>query len=309
MYPTEEQKEFFSKQFGCCRYVYNWALGLRTEHYEATKEHLSTSILQKKLSKELKPEHEWLTEVMSIPLIWNLRNLDVAFKKFFKKKSNYPTFKSKTGPQSFQLHQHYEVNPETGYVKLPKIGNIDVRFHRKFTGRTKTITISKTSSGKYYIYILVDNGLPLPEKQEPTYHATISFSLPDIMNVGDEQINIPLFKEAEAIKLKKLQRNLSRKQEGSANFEKARIKLARLHEEISNRRNDFQHKLSITLVRKNQAIEVRKPEISKEMKDKNKARLLGDLGIDSFIQKLEYKCQWNGIPFKKIDIPSIIISS
>jgi len=176
----------------------------------------------------------------------------LAFTNFFRRKSSFPRFKSKKHPrQSFQIPQHYKIDWENNKVFLPKIGWIKAKLHRKFNGEMRTATVSKTPTGKYFISIIVDDGKPIPNKQPFDEKTTIGIDLGIthfcILSNGGK-IDNPKHLKKSLQRLKVLQKRLSRKQKGSKNREKARIKLAKLYEKITNQRNDFQHKLSFRLI-------------------------------------------------------------
>ena len=148
IYPTDDQKILLAKTFGCCRFVYNWALNLKIETYKKSKETLSNFDLSKLLKNELKVKCEWLYEVSAQSLQSSLRNLDAAYKNFFRdKKVGFPRFKSKKNKQSFQCPQHCHVDFKKGIITIPNVRDIHAVLHRKFKGIVKTVTINMTSSG------------------------------------------------------------------------------------------------------------------------------------------------------------------
>jgi putative transposase len=178
IYPDKDQIEFIIVHFGACRFVYNWALEQKIKTYEQTKKSISRFDLQKILVHEVKPANIWLKKTNSQALLSSLVNVESAFTKFFREKSGFPNFKSRKNPvQSFQLPQHYTVDFDNGLVKLPKIGEVKAVLHRRFEGEMKTATISKSSTGKYYISILVDDGKELPDKQEITESSTLGIDV------------------------------------------------------------------------------------------------------------------------------------
>jgi len=171
------------------------------------------------------------------------RNLESAFTRFFREKKGSPRFKSKKNPiQSFPIPQHYTVDFEKSVVKLPKIGEVKAVLHRRFEGILKVATVSKSCTEKYYISILVDDGKGLPEKQKFSEPATlgIDVGIKDfaVLSTG-EKIENPKYLKNSLQRLKVLQKRVSRKPEGSGNRKKAKLRLAKLHEKISNQRNDF----------------------------------------------------------------------
>ncbi|TQD25024.1 IS200/IS605 family element transposase accessory protein TnpB [Methanolobus vulcani] len=310
LYPTKEQKEFFEKQFNACRFIYNWGLQTKIFCYEKTRQSLSHYELELKMVHELKHEHLWLKEVMSIPLIRTLINLDIAYDNFFRelKKdphfSGFPRFKSKKNArQSFQFHQGYTVDFDAGYLKLPKIGNVECRYHRTFGGTPKTITISR-NAGKYFVSITVHDGLETPAKQPYDADSTIGIDvgLTHFATLSNgEKIDNPkhLLKNIERVKV--LNRRLSRKKKGSNNRKKAVQQLARLHEKIANQRRDFLHKVSHRLISENQAVAIEDLNIRDMQQNHHLAQAISDVSWFEFGKQLEYKAEWNGKTVLRID--------
>jgi putative transposase len=226
------------------------------------------------------------------------RNLESAFTRFFREKKGFPNYKSKKNPvQSFPIPQHYVVDFENNTVKLPKIGVVKAELHRKFEGELKTATISKSCTGEYYISILVDNGKELPAKETFSEITTIGVDVGikdfAVLSTG-EKIENPKYLKSSLKRLKVLQRRVSRKQKGSKNREKAKQRLAKLHERITNQRNDFQHKLSFRLVSENQAVALETLNVKGMQKNHHLAQAIGDSAWSSFVTKLEYKAEWFG---------------
>ncbi|MDD3077386.1 MAG: IS200/IS605 family element RNA-guided endonuclease TnpB [Proteiniphilum sp.] len=295
--PTAEQKILIEKHIGSCRYIYNWALSLKIKSYEETGKSLSQFEINKRITS-LKVENKWLGEVNSQSLQGMTRNLESAFTKFFREKKGFPKFKSKKNPiQSFPVPQHYTVDFEKGNIKLPKFGIVKAVLHRKFEGELKTATVSKSYTGKYYISILVEDGKELPTNGTFSESTTIGIDLGikdfAVFSTG-EKIENPKYLKNSIKRLKVLQKRVSRKQKGSKNREKAKQRLAVLHEKISNQRNDFQHKLSSRLISENQAIAVETLNVKGMQKNHHLAQAIGDSAWSSFVTKLEYKAKWLG---------------
>lgn len=295
--PTEAQKILLEKHIGSCRFIYNWALDQKIKAYQQTEKSISQFELNKQLPL-LKQTYPWLREVNAQSLQGMTKNLESAFTKFFREKKGFPKFKSKKNPvQFFQILQSYFVNFELGYVKLPKIGKVKAVLHRKFDGTLKTATVSRYSTGKYYISILVDDEKELPKKQEFSKSTTsgIDAGIKDfaVLSTG-EKIENPNYLKNSIKRLKVLQKRAIRKQKGSKNKEKAKQKLCRLHEKISNQKNDFQHKLSYRLVSENQALAAEVLNVKGTVKTPHLVEATGDLAWSSFVAKLEYKADWYG---------------
>lgn len=303
LYPTTPQKVLIEKHFGCCRYVYNWGLEQKIHHYEETGESIQKNELSAKLTS-LKKETEWLCEVNSQSLQGALRNLDAAYTKFFKEHSGFPKFKSrKNHSQSFSVPQRYKVDFIKNTVLLPKIGNVKAIIQRRFEGTAKTATVSRTSTGKYFVSILVDDGKEEPEKQSYNEETAIGVDVGikhfAVLSNG-EKVENPKYLKNSIKRLKVLQKRISRKHKGSNNRKKAKLKLALLYEKITNQRNDFQHKLSTRLICENQAIAVETLNVAGMVKNRCLSQSISDAAWSSFIFKLEYKARMYGKTILKI---------
>lgn len=308
IYPTDEQKVLFAKTFGCCRFVYNWALSLKITAYKEHKKSLSNVYLTNLMKSELKAEYKWLSDVNSQSLQSALRNLDTAYTNFFRntKAIGFPKFKSRKDRQSFLCPQHCRVDFAKGTITIPKAKDIPAVLHRKFRGTVKTVTISMTPSGKYFASVLVDTGLqeiPAGEvKRETTQGIDLGIKSLAVCSDGRTFGNLKNLQRS-LDRLKLFQKRLSRKQKGSANRNKARIKVARLQEHIANSRKDNLHKITHSLTHDSQVRTICMEDLNVKGMQRNHhlAQAVGDASFGMFLTLLEYKCKWYGVNLIKID--------
>ncbi|MGT3256119.1 RNA-guided endonuclease InsQ/TnpB family protein [Yersinia enterocolitica] len=305
IYPTTEQAEYLNAQFGAVRFAYNKALHIKKHAYQRHGVNLNPH-------KDLKPllavakksrRYGWLKEYDSIALQQAVINLDVAFSNFFnpKLKARFPAFKRKHGKQS--SYHCVGIKVLDNAIKIPKLAPIEARLHRELHGKLKSITITRSATGKYYASLLCDDGMETPARPSLISSVTgIDMGLSHFAIKSDGvKIDNPRHLINASRNLRRKQKALSRKQKGSSNRKKARIRLAALHERVANARADFQHKLSCAIVDENQAIIVETLKTANMMKNHNLARAIGDVGWHSFITKLEYKAAEKGVHLVKLD--------
>lgn len=295
--PTKKQETLINKHIGSCRLVYNWALEQKIKTYEQTGKSINHMGLDK-LLPALKTENPFLKETNSQSLQGMTKHVDAAFVRFFREKNGFPKFKSKKNPiQSFPVPQHYTVDFENSFVKLPKIGKVETIFHRRYEGTLRTATISRSCTGKYYISILVEDGKELPTalKYTDTTTVGVDVGIKDfaVLSTG-EKIENPKYLKDSLKRLKCLQKRVSRKQKGSNRRNKAKLLLSKIHEKISNQRNNFQHQISSKLISENQAIALETLNVKGMVKNHHLAQAINDSAWSSFVTKLEYKAQWFG---------------
>lgn len=305
-YPTKEQEVLLAKHFGCSRWVYNYALDKKIKTYQTTKESLSRFTIQKDLPELKKAEEtKWLKEVNSQSLQASLENLDKAFTKFFRDKKGFPKFKSKhDNRQSFSVPQNGIVDFETSTISLPKFKKpIKCKLHRRFEGNSKTVTVSKTPTGKYFVSVLVEVNEDIPKLKPIDENKAVGIDLGiktfAVLSNGEE-IQNPKHLRSALKRLKKQQRRVSKKVKGSNNRKKAVKKLAILHENVSNKRNDFLHKVTAKLVSEHDTLCLETLKASNMIKNHKLAQSLSDISIGKFNRILEYKAKWNGVNILRI---------
>ena len=305
LYPNKEQQVLIHKHFGASRYIYNWALNTNIKLFEEEGKSLNRFKLQKFLPvMKKKEETEWLKEINSQTLQATLINVDCAYKKFFREKKGFPKFKSKhDSNQSFNIpvSTTTRVDFEKKLVSVPKIKNIKFDAHREFPYEIKSCSVSRSASGKYFISFLVDDGKVKPNKPKVKEETTmgIDLGIKDFAILSDgKKIENPKYLKNKIKALKRSQRNLSRKKKGSANRDKAKLKLAKIHEKVSNARRDYQHKVSTSLVRDSKTDTFVMEDLSiKSMLKSNKKKLnqsINDASWFQFIEMMRYKCDGYG---------------
>ena len=306
LYPTKEQEVLLSKHFGCSRWIYNYALDKKIKSYQQEKKSLSRFQIQKDIPSLKKTDGtEWLKEVNSQTIQASLENLDKAFTKFFRDKKGFPKFKSKhDNRQSFSVPQNGIVDFETSNISLPKFKNpIKCKLHRRFEGNSKTVTVSKTPTGKYFVSVLVEVNEELPVLKPIDENKAVGLDLGiktfAVLSNGEE-IQNPKHLRSALKRLKKQQRRVSKKVKCSNNRKKAVKKLAILHEKVSNKRNDFLHKVTAKLVSEHDTLCLETLKASNMIKNHKLAQALSDISIGRFNVILEYKAKWNGVNILRI---------
>ena len=303
IYPTDEQVVLLAKSFGCVRYIYNHFLDFKKTEYENSKKDYGVYDLMK-LIVPLKEELGWLKEPDSCALQNSIKDLNSAFKNFFKG-AGYPKFKSKhKSRNSYRTNFSYNnIELLDSSIKLPKLGKVKIkdRTYRPRTGRILNATVFKTKTGKYFVSVCFTDIVtePLPKTGKKV---GIDLGISKFITTSDmyEVLN-PKYLETEMAKLKKLHKSLSRKSNGNKNKEKARLKLARCYEKITNQRKDFLNKLSKMLVEEYDLIVVEDLKIENLLKNHSLAQSISSVSWGSFVRMLQYKAEWYGKRVVKVD--------
>ena len=303
-YPTPEQESLLRRTLGCVRLVYNKALHERTQAWYERQERVGYSETSSLLTQWKKEEDlDFLNEVSCVPLQQGLRHLQTAFTNFFAGRTAYPTFKKKRNGGSAEFtksafkFRDKEIYLAKGSEPLP------IRWSRQIPKgcEPSTVTVSLHPSGRWHISIRFDDPIikPLPVNENAIGIDLGITSL--IADSNGKKITNPKHFKKHRKRLKKAQKNLARKQKGSKNREKARIKVAKIHLEISDARKDFLHKLTTRLVRENQVIAVESLAVKNMVKNHKLALAISDSGWSELIRQLDYKCRWYGRKLVEID--------
>jgi putative transposase len=303
-YPTPEQESLLRRTLGCVRLVYNKALHERTQAWYERQERVGYSETSSLLTQWKKEEDlDFLNEVSCVPLQQGLRHLQTAFTNFFAGRTAYPTFKKKRNGGSAEFtksafkFRDKEIYLAKGSEPLP------IRWSRQIPKgcEPSTVTVSLHPSGRWHISIRFDDPTikPLPVNENAIGIDLGITSL--IADSNGKKITNPKHFKKHRKRLKKAQKNLARKQKGSKNREKARIKVAKIHLEISDSRKDFLHKLTTRLVRENQVIAVESLAVKNMVKNHKLALAISDSGWSELIRQLDYKCRWYGRKLVEID--------
>ena len=310
IYPNKEQEIQLAKTFGSCRFIYNQLLAKKIKLYKEEKKSLSKTDCNNYCNRELKKKYLWLKDVDKFALTNAIYDLDSAYKNFFKrikqgnKELGFPKFKSKRNHNySYKTNftnNNIKVDFDNNKIQLPKLKWVKCKLHRRFIGKILFVTISKTPSNKYFISFNVECEHEILTKNNNA--VGIDLGIKDLLITSDgEVINNEKLTYKYEKKLAKLQRQFTKKKKDSNNWNKQRIKIARLHEKITNIRKDNLHKISSQIVKENQFIFSEDLNIKGMLKNSRLSKAISDCGWYELTRQLEYKSLWNNRVYMKIN--------
>ena len=310
IYPTKEQEIQISKTFGCCRFVYNRLLAKKIESYKTEQKNLSKTECNNYCNRELKKEFVWLKKVDKFALTNSIYNLDKAYQNFFRRvkqgenELGFPKFKSKKDNEKSYTtnftNNNIKVLFSDNLIQLPKLGKIKAKLHREFKGKILFATISKAPSEKYFVSFNVE----VEHEIIPVARDVVGIDLgvKDLLATSNGEVidNEKITYKYEK-KLAKLQRNLAKKEKGSKNRNKQRIKVARLHEKITNIRKNNLHNISSQIINENKVIICEDLNVKGMVKNHNLSKSIHDCGWGELTRQFKYKAEWNNKIYHEIN--------
>lgn len=301
IYPTDEQAKQLAQTFGCVRYVYNWALNLRSVAFKNGERinYSDTSAALTKLKRQ--PDLAWLNDVASVPLQQCLRDLQAAYTNFFEKRANYPAFKRKSDPQgATYVSGAFSLDPKAGTLSLAKMGIIKVKWSRGVPLNSSSVRIVRDASGRYFASFVVD--VETEQLPETGQTVGIDFGIKRLATLSNgEHIANPKHSYRLHKRMKFLQQRLARKTKGSKRRKQAVLHVAKLYAKISDTRRDAAHKFSTSIIRRFDTIYIEDLNLRGMVKNHSLARSVSDAGIGMITQLLESKAERYGRKVVKID--------
>ena len=309
LYPTPGQRAALARAFGCARVVFNDALRARQEAFAAGLPYIGDAELSARLTAaKASPERAWLGEVSAVVLQQALADLNTAYRNFFASvtgkrngpKIKPPRFKSRKDHRQavrFTANARFKVLPD-GKLRLPKIGDVPVRWSRELPSGPSSVTVIRDAAGRYFASFVIEAAPGALPGTEPVVGIDLGLTHFAVLSDG-RKIASPRFLRRAEKKLRRAQRALSRKEKGSRNRDKARVKVARAHSRVTDARRDFHHQLSTALIRDNQAVAVEDLAVNGLARTRM-ARSVHDAGWSAFVSMLEYKARLRGREFHRI---------